>query len=83
MHTSAAADGLVHKRTDRHLTPCQDRHAPYFGGSQMFSIVGVGIVLIAVAFVLRMRVRGGVNAANLGWMSQRWLAELRASHSPS
>ena len=46
----------------------------------MLFIVGVVIVLIAVV-VLRMRVPGGVNAANLGWMSQQWLAEHRASHS--
>ena len=46
----------------------------------MLFIVGVVIVLIAVV-VLRVRVPGGVNAANLGWMSQQWLAEHRASHS--
>jgi hypothetical protein len=28
-----------------------------------------------------MRVPGRVNSANLGWMSEQWLAEHRASHS--
>jgi hypothetical protein len=46
----------------------------------MLFIFGVVIVLIAVV-VLRMRVPGGVNAADLGWMSRQWLAEHRASHS--
>jgi hypothetical protein len=47
----------------------------------MLFIVGVVIVLIAVVVIPRMRVPGGVNPANLGWMSERWLAEHRASHS--
>jgi hypothetical protein len=46
----------------------------------MLFIVGV-IVLIAVVVIPRMRVPGGVNSANLGWMSERWLAEHRPSHS--
>jgi hypothetical protein len=47
----------------------------------MFLIVGIGIVLIAVGLIPRMRVPGGVNSADLGWMSEQWLAEHRASHS--
>ena len=47
----------------------------------MLFIVGVAIVLIAIGIMPRMRVPGGVNAANLGWMSEQWLAEHRASHS--
>ena len=35
----------------------------------MFLIVGIGIVLIAVGLIPRMRVPGGVNSADLGWMS--------------
>lgn len=38
------------------------------------------IVLTAVALGSRLRVPGGVSPANLGWMSERWLAEYRASH---
>ena len=47
----------------------------------MLLILGVVIVLIAVAIVPRMRVPGGVNSANLGWMSEQWLTEHRTSHS--
>jgi hypothetical protein len=47
----------------------------------MLFIVGLVMVLIAVVIVPRMRVPGGVNSANLGWMSEHWLAEHRASHS--
>ena len=47
----------------------------------MLFIVGVVIVLVAVVIIPRMRVPGGVNAAHLGWMSEQWLAEHRASHS--
>lgn len=44
----------------------------------------VGVVMVSTAFVIipRMRVPGGMNSATLGWMSQQWLAEHRASHSP-
>jgi hypothetical protein len=47
----------------------------------MLFIVGVVIVSIAVVIIPRMRVPGGVKSANLGWMSEQWLAEHRASHS--
>jgi hypothetical protein len=50
-------------------------------GDQMLFIVGLVMVLIAVVVIPRMRVPGGVNSANLGWMSEQWLAEHRASHS--
>ena len=49
--------------------------------NHMLFLVGVGIVLIAVGITPRMWVPGGVNSANLGWMSEQWLAEHRASHS--
>jgi hypothetical protein len=47
----------------------------------MLLIVGVVIVLIAVVTIPRMRVPGGMNSANLGWMSEQWLIEHRASRS--
>lgn len=47
----------------------------------MLFIVGIVVVMIAVVIIPRMRVPGGVNSANLGWMSEQWLAEHRASHS--
>jgi hypothetical protein len=51
------------------------------GENLMLFIVGIVIALIAVVIIPRMRVPGGVNSANLGWMSEQWLAEHRASHS--
>ena len=48
----------------------------------MLLIAGLVIVSVAVVIILRMQVPGGVNPAPLGWMSQQWLAEYRASHSP-
>jgi hypothetical protein len=47
----------------------------------MLFIVGIVVVLIAFVIIPRMRVPAGVNSANLGWMSEQWLAEHRASHS--
>ena len=51
------------------------------GENHMLFIVGIVIALIGVVIIPRMRVPGGVNSANLGWMSEQWLAEHRASHS--
>ena len=50
------------------------------GENHMLIIVGVAIALVALVIIPRMRVPGGVNSANLGWMSEHWLAEHRASH---
>jgi hypothetical protein len=47
----------------------------------MLFIVAVGLVLIAVAIIPQMRVPDGLTSASLGWMSEQWLAEHRASHS--
>jgi hypothetical protein len=47
----------------------------------MLFIAGVGIVLLSVAIIHRLgRPPGGDHPANLGWMSERWLVEHRASH---
>ena len=40
----------------------------------------VGAVIALVVILPELRVPGGVNA-HLGWMSEQWLAEHRASHS--
>jgi len=47
----------------------------------MLFIIGVSITLTAVVIIARLRVPGGVNAENLGRMSEQWLAEHRASHA--
>ena len=44
-------------------------------------IVGLVIASVAVVILPRMCVPGGVNGAHLGWMSEQWLAEHRASHA--
>jgi hypothetical protein len=74
----------VHKRTDSRLPKCHDGHTPRedpiaFENHMLFT-AAVVIVLAAVAIVLRMRM-AGLNADDLGWMSEQWLAEHRASHS--
>jgi hypothetical protein len=51
------------------------------GDNHMLFIVGLVMVLIGVVIIPRMRVPGGVNSANLGWISEQWLAEHRASRS--
>jgi hypothetical protein len=44
-------------------------------------IVGAVIVLIAVVIIFRRRGPSRMDARNHGWMSERWLAKQRASHS--
>jgi hypothetical protein len=46
----------------------------------MFLIIVLLLAVTAVVISSRVRVPGGVNPAQLGWMSQQWLAEYRASH---
>ncbi len=47
----------------------------------MLFIIGFLIMVTAMVIISRLRVPGGVNAAKLGWMSEQWLAEHRASHA--
>jgi len=47
----------------------------------MLFIVGLVIVSISVVIISKIRALVGVNVAPLGWMSDQWLAEHRASHS--
>ena len=71
--TSAQTVNLLRVRIVMRRVECGENH--------MLFIVGIVIALIAVVIIPRMRVPGGVNSANLGWMSEQWLAEHRASHS--
>jgi hypothetical protein len=77
-----------------HPMPCAQAHRqillprvsiairrPECGETHMLFIVGVVIVVIVVYMMPRMWVPGGVNSADLGCMSERWLAEHRASRS--
>ncbi len=45
----------------------------------MWFVVGAIVVLIALIVVPRLQVGHGANAP-LGWMSEQWLNEYRASH---
>ena len=46
----------------------------------MLFVAGAILVLIALVLIQRMQVGNGTNAHALGWMSQQWLDEYRASH---
>lgn len=46
----------------------------------MSLIIGGVLGLVAAAVLIMGRAQGGANATSLGWMSQQWLAEQRASH---
>ena len=48
----------------------------------MLFIVGVSIALLSIGIIPRMWGPSKASSANLGWMSEQWLAEQRASHSP-
>jgi hypothetical protein len=48
----------------------------------MLFIVGLFTAVVTVVGIPWMRGSGGVNSANLGWMSEQWLAEHRASNAP-
>ena len=50
-------------------------------GEHMLVILAVLITLFAVVIIFRARVPGGVNAAQLGGVSERWLTAYRASQS--
>jgi len=47
----------------------------------MWLMVGVVIVSIAVVIIFRLRAARRADGSELGWMSEQWLAEHRASHS--
>jgi hypothetical protein len=46
----------------------------------MLVILGTLITLTAAVTLSRVWVASGVNGAPIGWMSEQWLAEHRASH---
>jgi hypothetical protein len=45
----------------------------------MLIIIGILLSVVAAVIVYWTRVPGGVNDSQLGWVSERWLAEHRAS----
>jgi hypothetical protein len=46
----------------------------------MLTIFGVLITLAATAMLVKARQPDALQAAHLGWMSEQWLTEHRASH---
>jgi hypothetical protein len=46
----------------------------------MLFVVGAIIVLLALVLVPRIQVGNGASTHALGWMSEQWLNEYRASH---
>jgi hypothetical protein len=46
----------------------------------MLLIIGMLITAAAVTGALRARTPAGRHTAHLGWMSEQWLAEHRATH---
>ena len=46
----------------------------------MLFVAGAIVVLLALVLVPRLQVGNGLNAPSLGWMSDQWLNEYRASH---
>ncbi len=50
------------------------------GREHMLLIIGTLLITIAGVLTYRARVPQGVNATQLGWVSERWVAEYRASH---
>jgi hypothetical protein len=46
----------------------------------MWLIIGLLVAVTVVSLVRRARAPADAHAANLGWMSEQWLAEHRASH---
>jgi len=46
----------------------------------MLFVVGAIIVLLLLVLVPRIQVGHGIHGHSLGWMSEQWLNEYRASH---
>ena len=70
----------MHNRTDSRLRARQDGYTADCRNTMLF-IVGVGIMLVAVGITPWTWLPRGANSADLGWMSEQWLSEHRASHS--
>jgi hypothetical protein len=74
----------VHNRTDIRPQTCHDGRAPWDRSPWrehmlLITIIVVLIAVLAVLVIVRRRTLGGGNT-DLGWVSEQWLAEYRASH---
>ena len=82
--TADAAEWLLAVRS--RSTSAIDDHlvcmAPWLQArNTMLLFLTSAVLLIALPILRRIHVPGGVNSSSLGWMSERWLAEYRASGS--
>ena len=50
------------------------------GATHMLLVIIVLLALTAIVIGSRLRVPGGAKRGSLGWMSEQWLADYRASH---
>jgi hypothetical protein len=48
----------------------------------MVLIIGVFVTAAVALLISKLRARRGNSGENLGWMSEQWLSEWRASHQP-
>jgi len=74
----------VHKCTDsrsQKWDACDTPEKTLIAANPMLFTVVALLVLVAVVGIRGMRVSSATNNAQLGWMSEQWLAEHRASHS--
>jgi hypothetical protein len=79
----ASVGHLVQNRTDTERPTWHDRPTPPAmcpRRGPMLLILAVFVTVIVVVVISRLRVPGGVDAADLGSVSDRWLAEHRGSH---
>ncbi len=70
--TAQTRTGKRGKIVQRPQTPVRPQH--------MLLTIGVLVTVTAAVIIRKMRAAGDAKAKNLGWMSDQWLAEHRASH---
>jgi hypothetical protein len=72
----------VHNRTDafRHFWDDHPSAGDTVAATQAMLISSILIALTAAIIIARMGTSDGMNTRQLGWMSEQWLAEHRASN---
>ena len=73
----------MHNRTDSRGPMWDDRDnhaASACRVKAMWYTIAVLVACVGALMIYKARAAGRVNAADLGWMSEQWLAEHRASH---
>ena len=52
------------------------------GRANVLLVVSAVVAMVGVGIITSLRMDGGMNGHPLGWMSEQWLAQHRASTSP-